>query len=45
MAQKFKYIVVGAGLAGCNGVEGIRSKDAEGSVLLIGTEIPVRGTI
>ena len=39
MAQKtFKYIVVGAGLAGCGAVEGIRTKDAAGSLLLTGNE-------
>jgi 3-phenylpropionate/trans-cinnamate dioxygenase ferredoxin reductase component len=39
MAQKtFKYIVVGAGLAGCGGALGIRTRDAAGSLLLTGNE-------
>jgi 3-phenylpropionate/trans-cinnamate dioxygenase ferredoxin reductase subunit len=37
-AKKFKYIVVGAGLAGCGAVDGIRSQDKAGSILLIGDE-------
>jgi NADPH-dependent 2,4-dienoyl-CoA reductase/sulfur reductase-like enzyme len=35
---KFDYVIVGAGLAGCNAVEGIRLQDAKGSILLIGGE-------
>ncbi len=39
MAQEtFKYIVVGAGLAGCGAVEGIRTLDTAGSLLLTGNE-------
>jgi len=39
MASKpFKYVVVGAGLSGCYAVEGIRSLDKTGSILLAGSE-------
>ena len=36
--KKFKYIVVGGGLAGCWAIDGIRTLDKTGSVLLIGDE-------
>ncbi len=36
--QTFKYIVVGAGLAGCGAIEGIRTSDSRGSLLLLGDE-------
>ena len=39
MAQQFKYVIVGAGLAGASAVQGIRERDATGSILLIGEEI------
>ncbi len=38
MERKFKYVVIGAGLAGCSAVEGIRAKDPEGTILLVGSE-------
>ncbi len=39
MTQQFyKYIVVGAGLAGASAIEGIRERDPEGSILLLGAE-------
>lgn len=38
MEQSYKYVVIGAGLAGASAVEGIRELDAEGSTLLIGAE-------
>ena len=38
MASKFKYIIVGGGLAGASAVEGIRSRDASGSIALFGKE-------
>ncbi len=39
MANKdFKYIIVGAGLAGTSAIEGIRSLDQNGSILLAGQE-------
>jgi 3-phenylpropionate/trans-cinnamate dioxygenase ferredoxin reductase component len=39
MAQKkFKYVIVGAGLSGCSAIEGIRTLDKTGSILLIGDE-------
>lgn len=34
----FAYVVVGGGLAGAAAVEGIRERDAKGSILLIGAE-------
>jgi NAD(P)H-nitrite reductase large subunit len=37
-SEKFDYIIVGAGLTGCNAVDGIRSLDKSGSILLIGEE-------
>ena len=36
--NKFKYVVVGAGLAGCHAVDGIRELDKTGSILLLGDE-------
>ncbi len=33
-----KYVIVGGGLAGVSGVEGIREVDRDGAILLIGTE-------
>jgi 3-phenylpropionate/trans-cinnamate dioxygenase ferredoxin reductase subunit len=36
--KKFKYIIIGAGLSGCWAVEGIRTLDKAGSILLIGDE-------
>jgi len=36
--KTFKYVVIGGGLAGCNAVEGIRSLDTTGSILLTGEE-------
>jgi 3-phenylpropionate/trans-cinnamate dioxygenase ferredoxin reductase subunit len=36
--EKFKYIIVGAGLAGCWAIDGIRQVDKSGSILLIGDE-------
>lgn len=39
MAQHtFTYVLVGGGLAGASAVEGIRERDAKGSILLIGAE-------
>ena len=39
MAPKtFKYVIVGAGLTGCHAIEGIRSVDSKGPILLIGDE-------
>ena len=37
-ADDYRYIIVGGGLAGASAVEGIREKDANGPVLLIGEE-------
>jgi NADPH-dependent 2,4-dienoyl-CoA reductase/sulfur reductase-like enzyme len=34
----YRYVIIGAGLAGAAAVEGIREVDAEGSVLLLGHE-------
>lgn len=36
--QTYDYVVVGAGLAGAAAVEGIRERDADGSILLCGAE-------
>jgi len=36
--REFTYVIVGGGLAGASAVEGIRERDAKGSVLLIGDE-------
>jgi len=35
---KFRYVIVGSGLAGVSATEGIRERDREGSILLIGAE-------
>jgi len=37
--QRYKYIVIGAGLAGDAAVDGIREIDEHGSILLVGAEI------
>lgn len=34
----YKYVIIGAGLAGCKAIEGIRSKDSAGEILLAGSE-------
>lgn len=36
--SSYKYVIVGAGLAGASAVEGIREKDNSGSILLVGAE-------
>jgi 3-phenylpropionate/trans-cinnamate dioxygenase ferredoxin reductase subunit len=36
--QSYEYIIVGGGLAGASAVEGIRERDKEGAILLIGAE-------
>jgi NADPH-dependent 2,4-dienoyl-CoA reductase/sulfur reductase-like enzyme len=36
--EKYTYIIVGGGLTGASAVEGIRERDRNGSVLLIGSE-------
>jgi NADPH-dependent 2,4-dienoyl-CoA reductase/sulfur reductase-like enzyme len=36
--QSFKYVIVGAGMAGASAVEGIRDVDRQGSILLAGAE-------
>ena len=36
--QSYKYVIVGGGLAGASAVEGIRERDKEGAILLIGAE-------
>ncbi len=36
--QRYKYIIVGSGLAGSSAIEGIRGLDKNGSILLVGTE-------
>jgi 3-phenylpropionate/trans-cinnamate dioxygenase ferredoxin reductase subunit len=36
--REFTYVIVGGGLAGASAVEGIRERDADGSVLLVGEE-------
>ncbi len=38
MAEKFKYVIIGAGLAGASAVEGIRELDKSGSIALFGFE-------
>jgi NADPH-dependent 2,4-dienoyl-CoA reductase/sulfur reductase-like enzyme len=35
---EYRYVIVGTGLAGVSAAEGIREKDREGSILLIGAE-------
>jgi NADPH-dependent 2,4-dienoyl-CoA reductase/sulfur reductase-like enzyme len=36
--ESYKYVIVGAGLAGASAVKGIRERDPDGTVLLIGCE-------
>jgi 3-phenylpropionate/trans-cinnamate dioxygenase ferredoxin reductase component len=36
--QPYDYVIVGAGLAGASAVEGIRERDAQGTILLVGAE-------
>ena len=36
--KTYNYILVGAGLAGCHAIEGIRSQDSKGSILLSSAE-------
>lgn len=36
--QAFQYVIVGAGLAGVSAAEGIRERDAKGSILLLGSD-------
>jgi 3-phenylpropionate/trans-cinnamate dioxygenase ferredoxin reductase subunit len=36
--QTYAYIIVGGGLAGASAVEGIRERDEDGSILVIGAE-------
>ncbi len=36
--DSYKYIIVGAGIAGASAVEGIRDVDKKGSILLVGEE-------
>lgn len=36
--QKYKYVIVGAGLGGASAVDGIRELDKEGSILIVGSE-------
>ena len=38
MANHFKYIIIGGGLAGASAIEGIRSHDSSGSIALFGKE-------
>ncbi len=38
MADRYAYVIVGAGLTGVSAVEGIREVDSEGAILLIGRE-------
>ena len=38
MANQFKYIIVGGGLAGASAVEGIRARDSSGRIALFGKE-------
>ena len=38
MANQFKYIIVGGGLAGASAVEGIRTRDSSGVIALFGKE-------
>ena len=38
MAQSYDYIIAGAGLTGASAVEGIRERDAKGTILLVGAE-------
>ncbi len=36
--QLYDYVIVGAGLAGASAVEGIRERNAQGTILLVGAE-------
>jgi 3-phenylpropionate/trans-cinnamate dioxygenase ferredoxin reductase subunit len=36
--QSYDYIIVGAGLTGASAVEGIRERDVQGTILLVGAE-------
>jgi 3-phenylpropionate/trans-cinnamate dioxygenase ferredoxin reductase component len=36
--RKYNYIIIGAGLAGCYAIEGIRTQDSKGSILLAAAE-------
>ncbi len=38
LLESYKYIIVGAGLAGASAVEGIREIDKAGTILLVGSE-------
>ncbi len=38
MVHDYKYVIVGGGLAGASAVQGIRERDAQGSILLVGEE-------
>ncbi|WKZ33040.1 MAG: FAD-dependent oxidoreductase [Thermodesulfobacteriota bacterium] len=38
MKKGFKYVIIGGGLAGASAIKGIRGRDKEGGVLLIGAE-------
>ena len=36
--SEFDYVIVGGGLAGASAIQGIRERDPEGSILLVGAE-------
>jgi NADPH-dependent 2,4-dienoyl-CoA reductase/sulfur reductase-like enzyme len=36
--ERFRYVIVGGGLAGASAVEGIREEDSDGSILVLGAE-------
>src|SRR5512142_297480 len=36
--QTFPYIIIGGGLTGASAVEGIRERDKNGTILLVGSE-------
>lgn len=38
MARKYRYIIVGGGLAGASAIKGMRELDKDGGILLIGAE-------
>jgi NADPH-dependent 2,4-dienoyl-CoA reductase/sulfur reductase-like enzyme len=38
MLDSYSYIIIGAGLSGASAVEGIRERDQQGSILLLGAE-------
>jgi NADPH-dependent 2,4-dienoyl-CoA reductase/sulfur reductase-like enzyme len=38
MPDSYSYIIIGAGLSGASAVEGIRERDRQGSILLLGAE-------